>query len=261
MLKRFLPRLFGNAKVEGKALLRPRLHESRMPDVIYAIGDIHGCHTLLKKLESAIVADAETIEGEKWLVYLGDYIDRGPSSAMVLDHLLLPPPNSFRRICLAGNHEQLACDFLTNAHYDNGWLGPDFGGRETLASYGLQDLDRDSEHLTHQLASHIPEDHLDLLGTLPSMLTVPGYCFVHAGVDPRLPLADQRERVLLWSRPHEFAWPAAGTGYRVIHGHTPVERLDLTQQRVNIDLGAYATGRLGALRITRTGEISAIVAG
>ena len=261
MLKRFMPRLFGDAKVEGKALLRPRLHESHMPDVIYAIGDIHGCHELLHQLERAIVADAGAIDGENWLVCLGDYIDRGPSSAQVLDHLRSPPPGGFRRICLAGNHDELAFDFVTNANYGNGWLGPDFGGRKTLASYGLHDPDRVSERLGRQLASRIPKDDLDFLGTLPSMLTVPGHCFVHAGVDPRVPLADQRERVLLWSRPHEFAWPAAGTGYRVIHGHTPVEYPDLTQQRINIDLGAFATGRLGALKITRAGEISVIVAG
>ena len=240
--------------------MRPRLHEDHMPDVIYAIGDIHGCHKLLLELERAIMADAEAIDGEKWLVYLGDYVDRGPSSAKVLDHFLSPPPSGFRRICLAGNHEEMAVDFLTNANYGNGWLGPDFGGRKTLASYGLHDLDLDSERPGRQLSSHIPKDHLDFLGTLPSMLTVPGYCFVHAGVDPGLPLADQRERVLLWSRPHQFAWPAAGTGYRVIHGHTPVEHPDLKQQRIDIDLGAYATGRLGALKITGPGEISAIVA-
>ncbi|CAN7591090.1 metallophosphoesterase family protein [Rhizobium sp. LjRoot254] len=258
MLRDLLPRLFGSRKSDRKAPIRPRLHESHMPDVIYAIGDIHGCHKLLRQLESAIAADADGIDGEKWLVCLGDYIDRGPSSAMVLDHLLSAPPSGFKRVCLAGNHEEIAFDFLINANYNNGWL--DFGGRETLASYGLYDLDRDTARLGRQLASHIPEDHLQFLGALPSMLTVPGYCFVHAGVDPLLPLADQREQVLLWSRPPDFIWPDAGTGYRVIHGHTPIEQPDLAQQRINIDLGAYATGKLGALKITGTGDISVILA-
>lgn len=258
MLKRLLPGLFASTKTEPTATFRPRLHEREMPDVIYAIGDIHGCYSLLRKLESAILADAADIEGEKWIVCLGDYIDRGPSSAMVLDHLLLAPPDGFRRICLAGNHEEIAFDFLSNANYNNRWL--DFGGREALTSYGLHDLDRDPTRLGRQLASHIPEEHIDFLGTLPSMLSVPGYCFVHAGVDPHLPFADQAERVLMWSRPHEFDWPSDGTGYRVIHGHTPVERADLTQQRINIDLGAYSTGRLGAIKITRAGESSVLVA-
>jgi serine/threonine protein phosphatase 1 len=258
MLKNLLPRLFGHAKADRRAPLRPRLHENHMPDVIYAIGDIHGCHKLLRQLEAMIAADAEGISGEKWLVCLGDYIDRGPSSAMVLDHLLSPPPSGFRRICLAGNHEEIAFDFLTNANYVNGWL--DFGGRETLASYGLYDLDRDAARLGRQLASHIPEDHLHFLGALPSILTVPGYCFVHAGVDPRLPLADQQEQVLLWSRPPEFVWPTAGTGYRVVHGHTPIDNPDPAQQRINIDLGVYATGKLGAVKVTATGDISVILA-
>jgi serine/threonine protein phosphatase 1 len=258
MFKNLLPRLFGNTRADRKTPLRPRLHESQMPDVIYAIGDIHGCHRLLRQLESAIAADAEGIEGEKWLVCLGDYIDRGPSSAMVLDHLLSTPPVGFKRICLAGNHEEIAFDFLDNGNFGNGWL--DFGGRETLTSYGLYDLDRDSARRRRQLASHIPEEHLHFLGALPSMLTVPGYCFVHAGVDPRLPLDDQRDQVLLWSRPQEFVWPAEGPGYRIIHGHTPIENPDLTQQRINIDLGAYATGRLGAVKITRAGDVSVILA-
>jgi serine/threonine protein phosphatase 1 len=228
-----------------------------MPDVIYAIGDIHGSYELLRRLERAIEVDAKAIVGERWLVFLGDYIDRGPSSAMVLDHFHSPPSDGFRRICLAGNHEQIAYDFLANAEYSNGWL--DFGGRETLASYRLYDLHRNSARRQRQLASHIPRAHITFLGTLPSMLTVPGFCFVHAGIDPRLPLADQSEYILLWSRPSDFAWPDAGTGYRVIHGHTPIENPDLTQQRINIDLGAYATGRIGAIKITKAGAISIIL--
>ena len=95
------------------------------------------------------------------------------------------------------------------------------------------------------------------LGALPAMLTVPGFCFAHAGVDPSTPLDAQTTETLLWSRPAEIAWPSSGTSYRVIHGHTPVTAPDLTQDRINIDLGAYATGVLGAVRL-RAGEIAVI---
>ena len=256
MLKGLLPRLFARSETR-KTPARPRLHEERMPSAIYAIGDIHGCHRLLHELERAIEADARTLGGEKWLVCLGDYVDRGPASAMVLDHLLAPPPPGFRRICLAGNHEEIAFDFLANGNHANGWL--DFGGRETLASYGLYELAREPARLRRQLASHVPEEHLRFLGELPSVLTVPGYCFVHAGIDPRLPVAEQREQVLLWSRPYDFAWPEAGTGYRVIHGHTPIDSPDLAHDRICVDLGAYATGKLGALKITAEGDMSVIL--
>lgn len=250
-----LSRFFGGSKPAPHAPERPRLAEIALPAVVYAIGDIHGCHRLLVKLEQAIVADAAGITGEKWIVCLGDYIDRGPSSAMVLDHLIAPPPPGFRRICLAGNHEDIAYGFLKNAEHGNGWL--DFGGRETLASYGLYEPSRDAARLGRQLASHIPEEHIAFLSSLPAMATVPGYCFVHAGVDPAIPLDQQSLQALLWSRPSEFSWPEAGVGYRVIHGHTPVAAPDLSAERINIDLGAYATGKLGAIKITNAGEISA----
>lgn len=255
MLRNLLPGLFGRPRPPPLPA-RTRLHEASMPVAIYAIGDIHGCHRLLQKLEQVIAADAAGIDGEKWIVCLGDYVDRGPSSAMVLDHLLAPPPAGFRRICLAGNHEEIAYDFLRNGSYANGWL--DFGGREALASYGLYDLSRDSSRLRRQLASHIPEEHIAFLGALPGMLTVPGFCFVHAGVDPSVPLDAQNDQTLMWSRPSEFAWPTDGTGYRVIHGHTPVTAPDLAEPRINIDLGAYATGKLGAIKITDTGHIAVL---
>ena len=97
---------------------RPRLFLDEMPAAIYAIGDIHGCHRQLKALEEKIVEDAAMIEGEKWLVCLGDYIDRGPASAMVLDHLIARPPAGFRRFCIAGNHEHIAYDFIRKLRAD-----------------------------------------------------------------------------------------------------------------------------------------------
>lgn len=236
----------------------PRLFEEAMPAAIYAIGDIHGCYRQFKKLEALIIEDAAGIAGEKWIVGLGDYIDRGPASAMVLDHLIAPPPQGFRRICLAGNHEKIAFDFLRNGAYGNGWL--DFGGRETLASYGLYDLDTKPARLARQMASHIPEEHLLFLGSRPAMLAVPGLVFVHAGVDPDQPLRAQRDDMLLWSRPSEIAWPSSGTGYRVVHGHTPVSAPDLSRERINIDLGAYASGTLCALKVTQQLEYSTILA-
>jgi serine/threonine protein phosphatase 1 len=230
-----------------------------MPAVIYAIGDIHGCYRQLKALEKLIIEDSAGIAGEKWIVCLGDYVDRGPASAMVLDHLIAKPPSGFRRICLAGNHEQIAFDFLRNGDYGNGWL--DFGGRESLASYGLYDPDPKPARLGRQLASHVPEEHIEFLGSLPTMLALPGLVFVHAGIDPGQALEAQRDDVLLWSRPRDLPWPASGTGYRVVHGHTPVAEPDLGQERVNVDLGAYSSGILCGLKVTSSLEMSPILAG
>lgn len=258
MLSRLLLR-FGGRDRRPQQPGRERIFVDEAPAVVYAIGDVHGCHRLLKDLESRIVEDAAGIEGEKWIVGLGDYIDRGPASAMVIDHLLAPPPHGFRRICLAGNHEQIAHEFLRMGNHNNGWL--DFGGREALASYGLYDPSRQAARLGRQIASHIPEEHIAFLSALPVMLSIPGFTFVHAGIDPATTLAEQPEQVLLWSRPREFTWPDAGTGYRVVHGHTPVTAVDLEGPRINIDLGAYASGVLCALKVTRDQKISTILAG
>lgn len=256
MSKALMSALLGKKKRTPQAS-RQRIFLKHRPAVTYAIGDIHGCHQLLMKLERQIFDDAASIDGVKLLVCLGDYVDRGPASASVLDHLRSPLPPGFWRICLAGNHEQMALDFLGGTR-DNGWL--DFGGRETLSSYGIVEMEKQPERFAAQLSSHVPEDHVAFLGSLPTMLTMPGFVFVHAGVDPGRTLEDQEDEVLLWSRPKDFPWPAGGTGYRVIHGHTPVKAPDLAADRIDVDLGAYATGRLCAVKLTRGGEMSTLVA-
>jgi serine/threonine protein phosphatase 1 len=239
--------------------VRSRLRYDEAPAVIYAIGDIHGCIAPLRALEARILADAAGIPGEKWIVCLGDYVDRGPGSAMVLDHLTAPPPAGFRRICLAGNHEVIMFDFIQRGKLDNGWLS--LGGRETLASYGLYDLSANKGSMARQIASHIPDQHIQFLEALPVLLEIPDYVFVHAGIDPGETLAAQNEHDLIWSRPGDFKWPAGGYGKRIVHGHTPVEAVDLSGDRINLDLGAYATGRLAALKIDATKGLSVIHSG
>ena len=85
---------------------------SEAPGTIYAIGDVHGRLDLLRALESQIAEDASGREGETWVILLGDIVDRGPSSAQVIDHLIAPPSEGLRRFCLRGNHEALMLDFL-----------------------------------------------------------------------------------------------------------------------------------------------------
>jgi serine/threonine protein phosphatase 1 len=111
---------------------RRRLSIGEHPAAVYAIGDIHGCRDLLVDLEAQIAADAATLDGESWLVTLGDAIDRGPASAQVIDHLRGHAPPGMKRINLLGNHEALLLEFLDRPRVDAAWL--QFGGRETLAS-------------------------------------------------------------------------------------------------------------------------------
>src|SRR4051812_10355186 len=99
----------------------PRLAFHQWPAAIYAIGDVHGCLHQLLELEAEIAADGAEIDGEKWLVTIGDHIDRGPSSAGVIEHVMGPAPAGFRRFALLGNHEALALDFLEGRGFDSDW--------------------------------------------------------------------------------------------------------------------------------------------
>lgn len=242
-----LQRLLGKAEAPT-APGRTRRLVQKVPETIYAIGDIHGCLAELKRLEARIVEDALNRGGEKWVIYLGDYVDRGPSSAAVIDHLLAPPPPGFQRICLAGNHEEMFLEFVAGGSRNMAWLGA--GGEETLASYGVYLAGHKPSELPMQVRSCVPDEHIDFLRSLPSMVQIGRYCFVHAGIDPKVSLRDQQEKTLLWSRPHQFEWPEQDMGLTVVHGHTPVSQVELSLNRINVDIGAYIGGILAAVRIT-----------
>lgn len=224
---------------------RPRVHLESWPELVYAIGDVHGCYDLLRDLEARIVADARDRAGEKLIVMLGDYVDRGDRSAQVLDHLLADPPKSFNRICLAGNHEQMMLDFLEAPARSHAWL--DNGGRLTLSSYGLEPGHLGAgRQLRVMLDAHIPENHRSFISGLPACLTLPGAVFVHAGLRPNLALEDQRDEDLLWIRRE------ADTGemraFTIVHGHTPAPEPQITSNRIGLDTGAYGSGVLTAAR-------------
>jgi serine/threonine protein phosphatase 1 len=230
---------------------RPKLFSDDLPDVIYAIGDIHGCLDLLKRLEAIIERDAANEPGEKVLITLGDYVDRGPYSAAVIEHLIGMPRKGWgRTIHLAGNHEEVMLDFLDKPALDHKWLR--FGGKETLLSYGIRQLPETRADMMDLLRETIPDSHVLFLANLPSLASFPDLCFVHGGIDTSVDLTQQRDDVLLWKRP---GGSTVAAPYLVIHGHTPVEKVDIGDGRVNIDTGAYATGLLSAVKIRKSGEI------
>ncbi|SIQ40293.1 serine/threonine protein phosphatase 1 [Rhizobium sp. RU20A] len=225
---------------------RPRLKMEDTFSAIYAVGDVHGCEEELERMEDVILADGSDLAGDKLVIFLGDYIDRGPASAGVIDRLLTPLPAGFRRLCLTGNHDQMFLDFLAAPSKDAAWL--QLGGWETLASYGIYP-DTAARGLATKLQAYIPDEHIDFLRRLPVMATVGTFCFAHAGIDPRLPLEEQDDMVLMTSRPHIFDWSLYKGTHTIVHGHTPVERIDLSGKRINVDLCAYQTGRLAGVRI------------
>ncbi len=231
---------------------RARIAFDEWPAAIYAIGDVHGCIDQLLSLEGDIIADAAGFPGEKWIVTLGDYIDRGPASAQVVEHLLAPPPPGLRRICLLGNHEQMLLDFLQNPAANINWL--EWGGLATLQSYGAgifagEDWRRLPRRSAERLAAHLPAHHLALLQTLPICLSAPGFFFVHAGIRPGVPVDRQEDFDLLWIRA-AFLNAAPRADLTVVHGHTPVEEPMIAPGRIDIDTGCFHSGVLTALRVT-----------
>ncbi len=236
---------------------RRRLTWAERPETVYAVGDVHGCLDALLALEERIVADACDRAGRKLIVMVGDYIDRGPQAAQVIDHVLGRPPAGFERRCLVGNHELLLLDFLADPADSIHWL--EMGGHETLNSYAIPlgsmtAGDLRGKAFRRLLDDRIPRTHLDFMRNLPTVLAMPGFVFVHAGVKPGVPLAEQADHDLVWIR-EEFL-DAAGTGLDeiVVHGHTPTREPVATPHRIGIDTGCFMTGRLTAVRIDSGGN-------
>lgn len=228
---------------------RPRTPEGIR---IYAIGDIHGCLDLLDEVIARIDADmAERPASNATRVFLGDYVDRGPDSKRVLDRLIsccVAQPT----VCLMGNHEVFLGDFLENPDVLSVWRR--YGGLETLRSYGLTPTRKTDVKEQRKLAADLnrllPDSHRDFLSSLKQYFICGDYFLVHAGVRPGISLTEQSEDDLLWIR-EDFLLCEDDFGKVVVHGHTPVLEPEVRSNRINIDTGAYATGRLTCLVLER----------
>ncbi|MCB1498906.1 MAG: serine/threonine protein phosphatase [Bauldia sp.] len=230
--------------------------------MVYAIGDVHGCLDLLVALEDRIVSDSQRYaSSRKAIVLLGDVIDRGPDSSGVIEHLLGEPPEGFVRFVLAGNHETAMLDFLDSPTTDDLWLH--IGGEETLRSYGVGPLvrspgRRERQRIADAAVASIPEEHIAFLRSLPVTLRWRDYLFVHAGIRPNMPLEEQIEADLQGIR-DEFTASEADHRVVVVHGHTPTRQPVHRPNRIAVDLGAFATGRLAAVRLDGT-DVAFLVA-
>lgn len=222
---------------------------------VYAIGDVHGRLDLLDRMLDQIDADGATAPDlVKHIVYLGDYVDRGPHSSGVIERLAAGPPPGFGAIPLKGNHEASMLEFLEDIRIGPNWLT--YGGTATLASYHVPPPHADSppEDLTHaqeMLRRALPPTHRAFLESLRTSVTIGDYVFVHAGVRPGVPLDRQREDDLLWIR-EDFLRSTADHGKMVVHGHTISAEPEVRANRIGIDTGAFATHRLTCLVLEGT---------
>ncbi|MGE0650728.1 MAG: metallophosphoesterase family protein [Alphaproteobacteria bacterium] len=225
-----------------------------MPDStrVYAIGDIHGRLDLLQAMHSLVMRDALEFDGaRKVVVYLGDYVDRGVQSRETVDYLLDEPLAGFERVYLMGNHERTLLDFLVDPRVASSWMT--YGGAATLYSYGVgSDGPRNNlatlTRLQENFRRNLPARHLRFFNDLRLSHMEGDYLFVHAGVKPGVPLGEQQERDLLWIR-DEFLDSDENFGKIVVHGHTITRAPDAKANRIGIDTGAFASGKLTALAL------------
>lgn len=216
---------------------------------IYVVGDIHGEIDLLKELHKKMLADATDGPTARILqIFLGDYIDRGPDSKGVVDWLLSAPPTDWQRICLKGNHETMVHDFLDDSETLKRWQ--QLGGAQTLRSYGVglssPKKKVSPDNLRADFAKKISKEHRDFYNNSPLFFEMGSYFFAHAGVRPELALQAQEEEDLLWIR-DDFLQSKLDFGKIIIHGHTPVSQPEMYHNRINIDTGAYMSGKLTCL--------------
>jgi serine/threonine protein phosphatase 1 len=233
----------------------PDLDQPTLPpgQLLYAVGDIHGRLDLLESLLGMIAQDAPARASvpQKTLVFVGDYIDRGPDSRGVIERLIGDPLPGFDAHFLKGNHEAILLDFLEEPPLLNHWLMN--GGDATMRSYGV-DVERlvrlraPSEIWRNAFADTLPESHLRFFRQLKLSVSFGDYLFVHAGVRPGVPLGAQSEADLVWIR-EPFLESVERFGKVVVHGHTPGREPVTRPNRIGIDTGAVFTGRLTALKL------------
>ena len=239
-----LPKLLKSAQKTGA----PRIPEGLR---IYVVADIHGSHTALRDVLARIDADqsAQQRTVRNVQIFLGDYVDRGPASREVLD-LLIARSRSHEILMLKGNHETLFLDFPNNPAILANWR--QFGGLQTLISYGLKPsinpTPSEQRELAREFLHAVPAEHRALLSEMPTSFSCGDYFFVHAGVRPGIPLKDQKEEDLLWIRQDFLLYEGEFEKF-IIHGHTPVKEPEIRSNRINLDTGAYATGKLTCLVI------------
>lgn len=236
--------------------LPPRTPATPAGVVICAVGDIHGRLDLLEALTDEVRRTAEVVaeEGKQLIVvFLGDYVDRGPDSNGVLSHLIaFKHEAACQAIFLRGNHEQVMLDLADGVDATLPWL--DYGGLETLRSYGLNHVPRTgvgaADELGREIIRVVPATHLRFLRETELHAKCGDYFFVHAGLRPDRLMAEQTTSDMLWFRYHADGPPIHGEF--VVHGHSTNRLPIMGRWRIGIDTEAYESGALTMLRLEGT---------
>ncbi|WP_454279998.1 metallophosphoesterase family protein [Sphingomonas sp. Marseille-Q8236] len=224
---------------------------------VYAVGDIHGRLDLLDRILDQIDSDhAGRVPLQRHIVFLGDLIDRGPDSAGVVERISRLAASDRHVHCLMGNHEEI---LLRAIDGDDKALRLfcRIGGRETMMSYGVtaEQYERlDYAEVHERLNAIVPAAHQHFLSNLKEMLIMGDYAFVHAGVRPGIPFAEQKMAETRWIR-DPFLDHRAPMEKMVVHGHTVADTAEILPHRIGIDTGAYQSDRLTALMLEGTEQV------
>jgi len=221
----------------------------------YVIGDIHGCYSELCELLTLIDRDIKALDDSpKHIVCLGELMDRGPKSNEVIEHLMNFKPDYATPVFLMGNHEEVYLNVLSGSVGSlRSWF--EFGGRECVRSYGVQNLGEihsNPENLLFRILENVPQNHIDFIKSFQETFEFGPYLCVHAGIKPRVPIHKQSTQDLRWIR-KEFMTYTKPHPYIIVHGHTIVENAEVLSNRIAVDTGTYEGGPLTAVRLGADG--------
>lgn len=229
------------------------------PQRVYAIGDIHGRLGLLRDVHARIEADLAASPADHVIVHVGDFVDRGSESAGVLEYLSQGEEENRPWVNLLGNHDRMFLRYLVapagrdeKLRSEFWWLHERVGGLDTLRSYGVRLPDGATEERGREIhraaRDAVPALHVAFLAGLRRYWFWRGWYFVHAGVRPGVPLGEQDENDLIWIR-DPFLQSEADHGAVIVHGHTPVDKVEDHGNRIAIDTGAGYNGPLSCIVI------------
>ena len=221
---------------------------------IFAIGDIHGCLKQLVTLQDKIFNYPQYNKEEDLLLYLGDYIDRGPSSKDVINHILQLQTEGIKSIFLMGNHEQFMIDFLFNKINNlSNWIMN--GADQTFKSYNIEIAefikdgfeDDNIDKVRDVFLSKLTKEHVYFFKNLEITYTMGDYLFVHAGINPEKSLSEQSDIDFIWSRSDKFFDKNFKFEKIIVHGHSPEKEVVNFPYRINIDTGCFFSGKLSCV--------------
>ncbi len=216
---------------------------------VYAIGDIHGCDDELVRMIKLIKKDLKATPVKRHhIIFLGDYIDRGPNNKKVVSRIIKlakSKPKNF--VCLRGNHEDMLLAYLSNPE-EVAYKFFTYGGMQTVHSYGIAsgtmaNAVKNAVKIRDALKKAIPGSHLKFLQRLKTHFSLDDYFFCHAGIDPEVSLKKQNPHDLMWIR-QKFLTSKSLYNKVIVHGHTPQPEPKLLPNRINIDTRCYDTGIL-----------------